>query len=52
VPVPGVAGDEDLHPLTDQFVAVVAEQPFGLGVDQHDGAVRGDADDRVGGGFE
>jgi hypothetical protein len=45
-------GDQDLDRLTDQLVALVAEHAFALGVDQGDGAVAGDADYRVGGGFQ
>jgi hypothetical protein len=52
VQVAGPVRDEDLDGLAEQFVAVVAEQPFGLGVDQGDAAVRDDADDGVGGGLQ
>ncbi len=39
--------DQDLHRLADQLVPVVAEQPLGLPVDQHDVPVAVHADHRV-----
>jgi hypothetical protein len=39
--------DQDLDQLADKFLALVAEQPFRLGVDQDDPAVGGDAHHRV-----
>jgi hypothetical protein len=45
-------GDEHLNRLSEQFRAVVPEQPFGLRVDQRHPPARIDDHDRVGGGFQ
>ena len=39
--------DQDFHRLADQLVPAVAEQPLGLGVDQHDPPVGVDAHHRI-----
>ena len=44
---PDGVGDEQLDRLADEFAAGVAEQPLGLGVDEHDLAAGVDPDDRV-----
>lgn len=48
----GPFGNEDLDGLTEQFIALIAEQPLDLGVGERDGAVGDDADDGIGGGLE
>jgi hypothetical protein len=47
-------GHEHLHPLAQQFLARVSEEPFSLGIDEHDLAVAPGVDDhhRVRSGFE
>ncbi|BCJ49193.1 hypothetical protein Asp14428_06680 [Actinoplanes sp. NBRC 14428] len=47
-----VVGDEDLDGFAEQFAAGVAEESFGLGVDEDDPAGGVGADDRVRGGVE
>ncbi len=45
-------GNEDFDRLAEQFMASVAKEFLGLGIDEDDPAIFIDDHDRVGGGFE